>query len=49
VRWVKYNGLIHSTSLKTLKKLYVLVSKPEGPVCPIMIIFQKLDVSVSIG
>jgi hypothetical protein len=30
VRQVKHNGIIHSTSPKTLEELYVPVSKPEG-------------------
>jgi hypothetical protein len=32
--------------LKPWKKSYVPVSKPEGPVCPVTVIFQKLDVSI---
>jgi hypothetical protein len=46
VRWVKHNGLIHSTSYKTLEKPYVPVSKPEGQVWPVMAIFQILDIPV---
>jgi hypothetical protein len=46
VRWVKNNGLIHSTSHKTLDKPYVPVSKSEGPVCPVVTIFWILDVPI---
>jgi hypothetical protein len=46
VRWVKHNGLIHSTSHQTLEKPYVLVSKLECPVWHVMAIFQKPDVPI---
>jgi hypothetical protein len=46
VKWVKHNDLIHSTSLKTMKKPYVPVSKPEGLVYPVPTIFQKSDVLI---
>jgi hypothetical protein len=46
VRWVKHNGLTHSTYLETLEKPYALVSKPECLVWPVTAIFQILDVSV---
>jgi hypothetical protein len=39
VRSVKHNGLIHSTSLQTLEKLYVPVSKAKCPVWPVTTIF----------
>jgi hypothetical protein len=46
MKWVKHNGLIHSSSHQTLEKLYVPVSKPECPVWPVTAIFQKPDVPI---
>jgi hypothetical protein len=46
VSWVKHNDLIHSISHQTLEKPYVPVSKPECPIWPVTIIFQKPDLSI---